>query len=205
MRKISLCFLLLLVTGAGIPWVQATEMTVFGGFQKPGSLSRGVVVESVTHLVSGDDFGGTFGIRFSSSRMVGFEQTLSISPRFVEPGLKAFQLQSNLIVQAPGKISPYVTVGIGSITTWGGDIPSLGDLIHFPTGITDNPVDLGDLDGSVFDFGTKFAINYGGGIKIRNLAGTVGLRLDVRGTSVPSVFGSTLNFVETSAGLLVSW
>lgn len=58
---------------------------------------------------------------------------------------------------------------------------------------------------SLRDFGTKFTFNYGGGVKLTNLAGPVGVRFDIRGYSVPSVFDQTLNFVEGTVGVLFSW
>ena len=57
-------------------------------------------------------------------------------------------------------------------------------------------------------FGTKFAINYGGGVKFTP-AGPVGMRVDVRGYTVPSaefrVFtteNQSLTFVEVSVGVI---
>ena len=95
---------------------------------------------------------------------------------------KRLDTAGNLAVPA-GRIVPYGTAGIGFITTFG-DLQGIEDLA---------------------DIGTKFTVNYGGGVKFKNLAGPVGFRLDVRGYSVPDAFNQTLNFVEASIGLLFSW
>lgn len=153
----------------------AADITLFTGVQNPGKLT-------VNNVVRDTKLGGVFGARFSAGRVIGFEQTLGFSPNFLESGRRAFNAQSNLHVGIPaGRVVPYATAGVGLIATFG-----------------DSFLDLGDI-------GTKFAVNYGGGIKLRNLAGPLGVRFDVRGYSVPGVFSQTLNFVEGSVGLLFSF
>jgi len=150
----------------------AADITLFTGVQNPGKLT-------INNVVRDTELGGVFGARFSGGQVIGFEQTLAYSPKFLESGQRAFNMQSNLHVGIPaGRVVPYATAGVGLITTWGD---------------------------SLLDLGTKFAFNYGGGIKLRNLAGPLGVRFDVRGYSVPGVFSQTLNFVEGSVGLLFSF
>jgi opacity protein-like surface antigen len=89
-------------------------------------------------------------------------------------------------VQAPlPKVRPYGTVGLG--------------LIHTSTS-----------GNGVGDIGTKFALNYGGGVKILP-AGPVGIRFDLRGYAVPStefkVFSNEskrLDILEVSVGVIFS-
>ncbi|MBM3800719.1 MAG: hypothetical protein FJW26_00240 [Acidimicrobiia bacterium] len=136
---------------------------------------------TVNNLVRETKLGGVFGARFGAGRVVGFEQTLAFSPNFLESGRRAFNTQSNLQIGIPaGRVVPYLTAGIGLIATYG-EFRNLGDI------------------------GTKFTINYGGGFKLRNLAGPLGVRFDIRGYSVPGVFSQTLNFVEGTAGLLFTF
>jgi hypothetical protein len=52
--------------------------------------------------------------------------------------------------------------------------------------------------------GTKFAFNYGGGLKLPRLAGPLGLRLDLRGYRTTGIFSSSLNMFEASGGILLS-
>jgi hypothetical protein len=54
------------------------------------------------------------------------------------------------------------------------------------------------------DIGNKFAVNYGGGIKILP-AGPVGIRIDGRGYTVFSVQNQTLNIGEVSVGVLFAF
>ena len=134
---------------------------------------------TINNVTRNPELGGVFGARFSGGTVIGFEQTLAFSPDFLESSRWAFNAQSNLHVGIPvGRVVPYATAGVGLITTFGD---------------------------SVLDIGTKFAVNYGGGVKLRKLAGPLGMRFDVRGYSVPSVFSQTLNFVEGSVGLLFSF
>ena len=53
----------------------------------------------------------------------------------------------------------------------------------------------------VSNIGTKFALNYGGGVKLMP-AGPVGLRGDVRGYTLTGVQGHKLNAVEVSLGVV---
>jgi len=154
--------------------ISAADVTLFTGIQNPGKLT-------IDNVVRDTKLGGVFGARFSGGRVIGFEQTLAYSPKFLESGQRAFNAQSNLHVGIPaGRVVPYATAGIGFISTF-------GDELNFA------------------DIGTKFTVNYGGGIKFKNLAGPLGLRFDVRGYSIPDVFSQTLNFVEGSVGLLLSF
>ncbi|MSO22317.1 MAG: hypothetical protein EXQ58_03490 [Acidobacteria bacterium] len=153
----------------------AADITLFSGVQNPGKLT-------VNNVVRDTKLGGVLGVRFSGGQVVGFEQTLAFSPNLLESSRRAFSTQSNLLIGiSAGRVVPYATAGVGLITTFGGSLLNFGDI------------------------GTKFAVNYGGGIKLRKLAGPLGVRFDVRGYSVPGVFSQTLNFVEGSVGLLFSF
>jgi hypothetical protein len=167
----------------------AGDATFFVGLQKPGTVSREMVVDSISHVLSASDGGGVLGIRYSGTRPITFEGGLSYSPHFLTNDQKSLQIHTNLLAQFPGHISPYATAGVGLLSTWGGGSS---------TGI------LAPL-GSIFDFGTRFAFNYGGGLKIRNMAGPLGLRFDIRGYTAPWIYDSTLNIFEMSAGAMLSW
>jgi hypothetical protein len=179
----------------------AGEMTIYGGAQKPGELrwANASPLEVGRDLVG--DFGGTFGARFSAGRIIGFEQSIGYSPRFAKPGVKAFQTDTNLLIQARGNIVPYGTAGIGHVRTWGKDIPT-----H---------LDPEKIIAFVFSTGSHFAFNYGGGLKMRRLWGPIGFNIDVRGYTLPgfkiithdenSITEKGLTFVQTTAGLTFSW
>ena len=180
--------------------LSAGEVIIYGGAQKPGELGWSDASPLEVGSALKGDFGGTFGIRYSAGRVIGFEQGIGYSPRFAKSGVKAFQTDTNLLIQAPGKIVPYGTAGIGLVRSWGRE--------DFPSSL-----DPGEIAAFVFSAGNNFAINYGGGLKVRRIAGPIGISIDVRNYSLPgvekTVDGYTtekgLNFVQTTAGLVINW
>jgi hypothetical protein len=189
MKKLPLMLLLGFIFST-IASLSAGDIIFYGGSQKVGKVSYSAI--TIPDSLLKGDFGSTLGVRFSAGRVLGFEQNISYSPQFAKPELKAFQMDSNLVLQAKGKISPYATVGIGFIRSWGQDAPK--DLR-----------DLKKVADFAFSFGTNFSYNYGGGLKIRKLAGPLGANIDIRGYTLPGVRNASLNFIQTSAGLMISW
>jgi opacity protein-like surface antigen len=163
--KITGCFLLVLCILAAVPAFAADDLTLFGAAQHQGSLTvRSATTTATTPANFNPGTFGTFGLRFSHARIFGGEHTIAYTPHFLDASTKAVIYNSNLLFQMPvPKIKPYGTVGLGSIFSWGTDAsgrPSLGKI------------------------GTKFALNYGGGVKVF-AAGPVGVRFDIRGYLVP--------------------
>ena len=186
--SILLCCICILFAAS---FLQAGELVLYGGSQKPGTLTFNDLTEVPSNLLEGT-WGGTFGVRFSAGRVIGIEQNISFSPRFAVSGVHAFQTDTNLILQAPGKIVPYATAGIGYIRTWGQD--------SYP-----EDLDTAKIVAFAFNIGSKFAVNYGGGIKIRRVMGPMGFHFDVRGYTVPSARDDGLNFIQMSAGPVFTW
>jgi len=162
------------------------DISVFGGVQRQGKLTLNNAPGTSLNLIqtiNSTGF-GVFGGRISHGRIIGGEHTLAFSPNFIDSDTKAVIYNSNLLLQAPlPVVRPYGTLGLGLINTSGSGL-----------GV----------------FGTKFAINYGGGIKFMP-AGPVGLRFDVRGYSVPSVefrvfspVSQRIDFLEASVGVVFS-
>jgi hypothetical protein len=105
---------------------------------------------------------------------VGHEETISYTHHFIDSNSSAVIINSNLIVTVPlPVVKPYFTAGIGTYIVSGSGIS---------------------------DIGTKFAYNYGGGVKF--LPGPVGIQGDVRGYALTGVNGDTMHVVEVSLGLL---
>ena len=163
---------------------RATDITVFGGVQRQGKLTLRSAPSTTVNLlrtINSTNF-GVFGVRFAQGRVFGSEHTLAFAPNFIDADTKAIIYNSNFMVQAPlPVVRPYGTVGLGLIGTSGDGLGA---------------------------FGTKFAINYGGGVKFVP-AGPVGMQVDVRGYSLPStefkVFSTesqTVNFLEVSVGIV---
>jgi hypothetical protein len=197
------CFLAFVCVLTVVPAYAADDFTIFGAAQHEGKLN---VKSATSTATSVSNFNpstfGTFGLRFSTGKIFGSEHTLAYSPNFIEANTKAFIYNSNIMVQIPApKVKPYATAGMGTFVTWGTDDsgrPAFGKI------------------------GTKFAINYGGGVKVL-ASGPVGIRFDIRGYTLPSVKfnlvapttsdplgtvkseGTTLNMLETGVGIIFSF
>ena len=162
------CFIVFAFILAAVPAFAASDLTIFGAAQHQGKLTLQSATQTATTPgnLNPRTF-GVFGLRYSHGSVIGGEHTLAYAPNFLVSGGRALIYNSDLLVQAPlPKVTPYGTVGLGAIFTWAK---------------SDSTV-LAALQ----DFGTKFAINYGGGVKIYP-AGPVGIRFDVRGYTLPSV------------------
>jgi hypothetical protein len=180
-------FLRLILLLAFIPALpsRAADLTAFVGGIKPGKLSANGIR---TALDSSPVFGFRLGTNFVP--MLGMEHTLAFSSDYLFPhnvsaikNPKGFVFNSNLIFNLPvGTAVPYVTAGVGLIHQYGND--------SLPEGTS---------------VGTKFAVNYGGGIKFPRLFGPFGLRFDARGYTATGVFSNRLNMLEVSGGLLLSF
>jgi opacity protein-like surface antigen len=167
MKRLA-CFLVFMVFLSAIPAFAASDLTIFGAAQHQGKLTLQSATQTATTTTSLDPRTfGMFGIRFSQGKIIAGEHTLAYAPNFLVSGGRALIYNSDLLIQAPlPKVTPYATAGLGAIFTWAssstGTAPAFGDI------------------------GTKFAINYGGGVKIMP-AGPIGIRFDIRGYTLPDV------------------
>jgi hypothetical protein len=159
--------------------LQAGDFTLFAGKVMPGSINNISL-----------DGSPIFGVRAATNfvPLFGMEHTLAFSSDYLYPrnvadiqNAKGFVYNANLILNLPVPaipVTPYITAGAG--------------LLH----------QYGDRNLPV---GTKFSFNYGGGVKMPHLAGPLGLRLDVRGYSSSAIFSSSLNMLEVTGGILISF
>jgi len=151
------------------------DFTIFAGAQFPGSVNLTDAQTGVTQTFSDPLNSGLFGIRYGRGKVIGHEETFAYANKFLDDHSHSIILNGNLMVSIPTPaVKPYATAGMGTVWSWGSG----------PT-----------------DIGSKFAVNYGGGIKIRP-AGPVGIRFDARGYSVFSVQNQTLNIGEVTVGIL---
>jgi opacity protein-like surface antigen len=162
------CFLALMCILGAVPSYAASDLTIFGAAQHQGKLTLHSATDTATTVGSLDPRTfGVFGLRFSHGKVIGGEHTFAYAPNYLVTGGRAIIYNSNLLVQAPlPVVTPYATAGLGAVFTWSS---SSSDLTH-----------------ALADIGTKFAINYGGGVKIFP-GGPVGVRFDIRGYTLPSV------------------
>jgi hypothetical protein len=161
------CFLFLVCILIALPAHAQSDFTILGAIHSPGKLTLQTATQAGTTTSNFNPANfGAIGVRFGHGRVYGGEHTIIYAPNFLEANTKAVIYNSNILLQAPlPKAKPYGTVGLGSIFSFGTDDqgrPALGKI------------------------GTKFAINYGGGLKVLP-AGPVGVRFDIRGYLVPSV------------------
>ena len=185
--SILLCVMFLLTVTSPL---RAGELILYRASLDTGKLQFSTIPDIPESLLD-NQTGKTFGMRVSSGRTICYEQNISYSPRFARPDVKAFQMDSNLLLQVRGNIVPYVTAGIGFIVMWGQDL-------------TDG---LGPEESAAaaFSMGHKFSLNYGGGIKLRRIAGPLGLNFDMRGYTLPGARDKGLNFRQMSFGAVFTW
>ncbi|MDM7996672.1 MAG: outer membrane beta-barrel protein [Acidobacteriota bacterium] len=158
----------------------AADLTFFVGGLNPGSISYKDVKTSL-------DNSPVYGLRLATNIVpsFGLEHTLGFSSDYLYPhsiseirDANGFVYNSNLIFNIPvGRVVPYLTAGVG--------------VLH----------QYGDHDMPV---GTRFAVNYGGGLKFPRLVGPLGLRFDMRGYRAGSV-SNKLNIFEATGGILFSF
>src|SRR5215471_2817120 len=192
---------------AAVPAFAASDLTIFGAAQHQGMLTlqgtfldQASATQTITSALNPKTF-GVFGIRYGHGNVIGGEHTFAYAPNFIASDGRALFYHSNLRVQAPfPMITPYATGGLGWIFT----------SAKNQTGTT--PV--AQAVGSIGDIGSKFAMNYGGGVKIFP-KGRVGVQFDIRGYTVPGVSFSlpvagqsvqtsnqSLNFFQYGLGLV---
>jgi hypothetical protein len=166
----------LLCLFAAVP-IHANDLTLFGGVQNPGSLTLRSATGAI--VAAGPRTFGTFGMRFAHGRVVGSETTFAYSPNFLSSQHSAIIFNSNLMLQAPlPVVRPYATAGLGTVYVRGSGLQAVT--------------------------GAKFALNYGGGLKVK-LAGPLGVQLDGRGYTLFSIDTQTLHVLEVSIGLVFSF
>ena len=128
---------------------------------------------------------GLFGLRYEKDflMLLGLENNLIIARNMLspsgEPGETAFYYMGNFVLNFPvDRIVPNFVLGIGVQHRFGSTSPNVG---------------------------TSFLTNWGLGVKFRDLAGPVGLRVDYRRIGIHGVEHHTVTEQEVSGGLLVSF
>jgi len=155
----------------------SADLALFLGQQDAGVVTLESVPDAggaITQIVKNPLKAGTFGVRFGGGKVVGHETTIAYTHHFIDSNSHALVMNTNLVLTIPlPVVKPYVTAGLGTFLVSGSGIS---------------------------DIGSKFAYNYGGGVKV--LPGPIGVQGDVRGYSLVGVNGDTMNVVEVSIGIL---
>ena len=171
-------FLILFVVLSLPAYAEDNEVTLFAGGQFPGKINLQNAGSGASQILDDPSNVGVFGVRYGHVKYFGHEQTLAYTPNFLDSNSKSIILNSNLVVQIPfPAFRVYATAGPGTVIAWGN---------------------------GVSDVGSKFAINYGGGVKVKP-SGPVGLRFDARGYSIFSIQSQTLKMFEVTGGLYISF
>ena len=167
-------FLILFVVLSLPAFAQDNELTLFAGGHFPGGISLSSAGSGGTTIINDPFNVGVFGLRYGRANIWGHEETFAYTPNFLDSNSKAVILNSNIVIQAPlPVVRIYATAGPGTLISWGNGLS---------------------------DVGSKFALNYGGGIKVRP-SGPVGVRFDARGYSVFGIQSQTLKILEVTAGI----
>ena len=167
-------FLAVFVLFAVPALAEDSDLTLFGGVQFPGNITLSSAGSGASQLTNPKHF-GVFGLRYGKAKLWGHEESFAYTPNFLDSNSKSIIMSSNFLVQIPTPaVKPYATVGMGPLLSWG----------------------IGPSD-----IGTKFAVNYGGGVKVKP-EGPVGVRFDARGYSVFGAQNQTLKMVEVTVGVL---
>jgi hypothetical protein len=110
-----------------------------------------------------------------------------------DPGTRAYIWDVNGSYSFNGynikKAEPFVTVGVGGLTT---------GLHDADTRVVSPGVIPKDND-------TFLQFTYGGGLKGVRLWGPMGLRADFRGRTLPNFYGSSLTWFEMTGGFNIIW
>ena len=174
----SRAWLLLAVLSFQTLDLAASELSIVGG---KGVLSDLKSSEGTTEF-SGSGF---FGARYEKDFffIVGVENNLLLSGNTLAPkgsaGETGLFYTGNLVLNFPvDRVVPNIVLGLGVLHRFGDSYP---------------------------DVGTAFLTDWGFGVKLRDLAGPAGLRLDYRRIGVHGVEDQTVTEQEFSAGLLVSF
>ena len=171
--------------------LQAQDLTVFGGFQHPGTLTLRSGVDGIGSTVgvqpgvSPGEFKidpkafGTFGIRlYRSAAPLGLEHTVAYSPKFLDTGGRAFLYSTNLRMEFPHRAIPALR------HRW------WGSLLWRRRRIA--------------SFGSKYSFNYGAGLMVE-FAGPLGLRFDARTYSIRGIDDHPLKLLEASTGIVLGF
>ena len=171
-------FLILFVVLSVPAFAEDNEITLFAGGQFPGGISLTSASSGGSTIINDPSNVGVFGLRYGHVKVFGHEETVAYTPNFLDSNSKSLILNSNFVVQAPFPVVRiYATAGPGTLISWGA---------------------------GASDIGSKFAVNYGGGIKVRP-SGPVGIRFDARGYSIFSIQSQTLKMFEVTGGVYFSF
>ena len=178
----------------------------YGRFRNEGifGVKGGVVLPSNIELGGNLGYISHFEIRPGS----GFIDQVAPANRSSVRGI-VIEMTGDYHVSRPvfgPKVMPYFTGGLGVLTAHVTENPN-GDRTLFLSGGI--PAIAGTNTGAkviaLNNNDSFFTISYGGGLKAQRLAGPMGVRADIRGRTMPNLFGHAVTWPEITGGLTFVW
>lgn len=155
-----------------------SDFSVFGGWSQTGSLKLSGQRFDLSNLA-------LVGVRYEKDFLgvFGFENTLAYAHNSLvekgEGGSPGLLYSGNLVLNIPADtVVPFFTVGLGVLHKFQGSFPELG---------------------------STFLTNYGFGMKVRQIIGSGGLRLEYRRYRFYDVLGEGLSANEISGGVMFTF
>lgn len=152
-----------------------SELSIVGGLAPVEDLFTGGTRIDLRNFALG-------GIRYEKEFLwfLGFENNVMYAARMLQPkpgeGSQGLYWTSNLVLNLPyDRIVPNLVLGLGAMHRFGDSFP---------------------------DSGASFLTNWGFGVKFRELAGPIGLRVDYRRLQIRSVESQRLLLQELSGGIV---
>jgi hypothetical protein len=200
-QRVLLTSALVLIIGAPALLAQKYELNGYGGSYWAGSTNVGA-------LKSGQAiFGGRAGIfldpNFELEGNFGYLNHFEV--KGIDPRSRGFlyELAGNYNFSAKEwpvvrQFTPFLVFGAGAINSKlrGADVFSF---------TTDGGPTVAARTVNMTDGDTFFTFSYGGGVKSIKLAGPIGLRLDIRGRTMPNYYHSTPTWLEVTGGVNFMW
>jgi hypothetical protein len=194
-HRVLLMSLLVLVVGAPALLAQRYEVHPYGGFVWPNHTNVGAIKDQVIWGVKGGYF---FDPSFELEGTFGYLNQFEV--RRIDPQSRGWlwELSGDYNFSAKDwpvarQVTPFLVLGGGAIRTHLHDQDTLGFRAN-----TGRFVNMNDGD-------SFFTVSYGGGIKSVRLWGPVGLRVEVRGRTLPNYYHSTPTWLEVTGGFNLMW
>jgi len=194
-QRVLLMTAVIITVAAPALLAQQYEVNPYGGFYWPNHTSAGRIRNNDIWGVRGGYF---FDPNFELEGNFGYINHFNVTGLDVKNRGFLWELAGDYNFSSKewpfhSQFTPFIVVGAGAIRSALRDVDSFSYVS--PTG---RFIEMTDHN-------TFFQVSYGGGIKSQKLWGPLGLRLDVRGRTLPNYYHSTPTFLELTGGVNFMW